>query len=238
MTWQITSYRPKPYDLILWLVLAGFAIGFSRYSSFDWATSSIFFDPASDSFRLRNEPFWATLHTVTRQFSIVLWALLLFFTVRTARRGHHHERVVAGTFILLASAVALAVNGLLKTSSVHSCPWSLVGFGGTAEFFRLLDPVPLNPGNGGCFPSGHAAVGFMWWSVVYACVQWKPSWTYRAITAVLAFGIFCGYLQVVRGAHFVSHILMTAAVTGGCTSLVFHTCIRMSFWREPVKKLI
>lgn len=232
------QHPAKPYDLLLWLGLAVLTISLSRYSSIDWQVASYFHGPQAGGFPLRYDAFWLTAHTLTRNLSTALWAVLLIVTIRQARQHGATERVKAGAFILLASAVALGVNGWLKTHSVHSCPWNLTAFGGNADFFHLLDPVPLNPGSGGCLPSGHAAVGFMWWPVVYACARWRPSWTQAVFTLVMAFGALCGYLQIVRGAHFVSHVLMTAAVTGGCTSLMFHGCIRLKFWRHsPVPAL-
>lgn len=231
-------YSPKPHDLVLWLALALLTVMLSRYSTIDWQVAEFFHGPLPGGFPLRNAPFWAGAHALTRNLSTVLWALLLAVTIRQAHQQGRTELVSAGTFILIASAVALGVNGVLKTHSAHSCPWNLAAFGGTADFFHLLDPVPLNPGSGGCLPSGHAAVGFMWWPVVYACARWRPSLISSAFTLVLAFGLFCGYVQIVRGAHFVSHVLMAAALTGGCTSLIFHLCMRLRFWQlQPVQAL-
>lgn len=211
----------KPYDLLIWLILALTSVFVSRYSQIDWQVASYFHGTGTEGFPLRNSPFWLTAHELTRQFSGLIWAALLLFTWRKWQQNHAIA-AQAGSFILLASLFALAINGLLKTSSAHSCPWSLTAFGGSAEFFRMLDPVPLNAGQGRCLPSGHAAVGFMWWPVVYACARWRPSFTTLAFAAVMSFGAICGVIQIVRGAHFVSHVLMTSAVTGACSSLAFH----------------
>lgn len=234
----VPSASTRPTDLLLWLLLALLTVLWSRYSNMDWQIAELFYDPAAGVFPLRNDSFWSEAHTLTRNFSTLLWLLLLAFTLRHQRLYGQTEAVKAGAFILIASALALAVNGVLKTHSAHSCPWNLKAFGGNADFFHLLDPLPLNPGSGGCLPSGHAAVGFMWWPVVYACARWRPALTSLAFTLVLAFGIVCGYVQIVRGAHFVSHVLMAAAVTGACTSLIFHLCMRLRFWqRLPVQAL-
>jgi len=225
----------QPVDLVLWILLGVMTVLWSRYTQLDWQITRLYYDTTAGGFPLRNNSIWSTAHGLTRNLSTVLWVLLLAYTIRQARLQGSTEHVKACLFILLASAVALGINGTLKTHSVHSCPWNLAAFGGNADYFRLLDPVPLNAGSGGCLPSGHAAVGFMWWPVVYACARWRPSLTTLAFIGVLAFGSFCGYLQVVRGAHFVSHVLMAAAVTGGCTSLIFHGCMRLHFWQaRPV----
>lgn len=218
-------------DLFLWMLLALFTIWWSRESNFDWQITSLFYDPVTHGFPLRNGSIWSTAHSLTRNLSTILWVLLLGFTIQQARLKGSDDTVKAAAFILLASAVALGINGLLKTHSVHSCPWNLTAFGGNADYFRLLEPIPLNAGSGGCLPSGHAAVGFMWWPVVYACARWRPSLAPLAFIIVLAFGAICGYMQIARGAHFVSHVLMAAAVTGGTTSLIFHVCMRLRFWQ-------
>jgi len=229
----------QPIDLVLWTLLGVITVIWSRYTELDWQVTRLYYDTTAGGFPLRNQSLWSSAHGFTRNLSTVLWVLLLAYTIRQARVQRNADRVKACAFILLASTVALAVNGILKTYSVHSCPWSLTAFGGTADYFRLLDPVPLNAGSGGCLPSGHAAVGFMWWPVVYACARWRPSLTTLAFIGVVAFGGFCGYLQIVRGAHFISHVLMAAAVTGGCTSLMFHLCMRMRFWQgRPVTAFI
>lgn len=231
-----TPFRPLPVlarcsDLLLWLLLAAFTVVWSRYSQLDLQISQHFYDPAIAAFPLRNDPFWSGAHALTRNLGTLLWLLLFAFTLREIRQHGSTDRIQAGSFILLASAVALSVNGFLKTHSVHSCPWNLTVFGGHADYFRLLDALPAHPGNGGCLPSGHAAVGFMWWPLVYACARWRPRFTSLAFLIVLAFGAFCGYLQVVRGAHLVSHVLLAASVTGLCTSALFHACTRHRFWQ-------
>lgn len=223
----------RPYDLLLWLGLAVVTVLMSRYSDIDWRVASYFHGAEAGGFPLRNDAFWVTAHSLTRQLSTALWVSLLLFTLHRGHSQRNSTVFKAGSFILLASLTALAVNGLLKTHSAHSCPWSLTAFGGQAEFFHLLDPIPLNPGSGGCLPSGHAAVGFMWWPVVYACARWRPALTHLAFIVVLTLGAACGYIQIVRGAHFVSHVLMTAAVTGACSSIAFHACGRMRFWQRP-----
>lgn len=222
----------KPYDLLVWLGLALTAVFISRYSPIDWQVASYFHGNEAGGFPLRNNAFWLMAHSLTRGLSAVMWLALLAFTVHQYS-VKQTTAFYAGRFILLTSLWALAINGLLKTHSVHSCPWSLAAFGGHSAFFRLLDPVPIDAGSGGCFPSGHAAVGFMWWPVVYACALWRPRLTRHAGVAVAVFGALCGAIQIVRGAHFVSHVVMTAAVTGACTSLAFHMYLRMRAEQPP-----
>src|SRR5690606_4606321 len=83
---------------------------------------------------------------------------------------------------------------------------------GTADFFRIGDPLPLHPGSGRCFPSGHASVAFMWIAAVYASRRWLPQYTKQLIAIVLMPALVAGGVQIARSAHFLSHILFSAAL--------------------------
>ena len=88
------------------------------------------------------------------------------------------------------------------------------------QFFRLFDEVPTHSGPGKCLPSGHAASAFMWLAVLPVL---RGAARRRALFAVLTLGGLAGVVQVVRGAHFPSHILLAAAacaiVVLGATSV-------------------
>ena len=65
-------------------------------------------------------------------------------------------------------------------------------------------------GSGRCFSSGHATKGFAFLTQFFL---WRPFNRRRArlwLTAAMLFGLAMGALQVVRGAHYVSHVLWTA----------------------------
>ncbi len=103
------------------------------------------------------------MHTGLKYLSLALWfALLISWMVSSSavRRGNRYRRAIG--FTLLVAPLAALVVSSLRAISPHSCPWDLSAFGGTAEYFRFFDAVPLNPGPGRCAPSGHAASGFVW----------------------------------------------------------------------------
>lgn len=161
------------------------------------------------------------MHDGIKYLSVLAWVAMLFVAIR-AQWQHDTARYESMVFVLVVSAIAVLINGVFKGLSAHSCPWSLSEFGGQADYFRLLASVPANPGPGGCLPSGHASVAFMWWPLVYACVRWRSEWLWPVAAMVTVFGVFCGYVQMARGAHFMTHILISAAVCGGVTSLAYH----------------
>lgn len=220
------------WDWLLWVGLWLLAVFISRATDIDMTVARYFYDPVSQSFPLRNEWLWSTvLHEGIKNLSTIAWVLLLAATVQAWRQGRmsRYEPLV---FTLVTSAFAIFINGQLKNHSAHSCPWSLDGLGGHADYFRLLNPIPANPGPGNCLPSGHAGVAFMWWPAVYACARWRPEWRWPAALAVLAFGLFCGFVQIARGAHFPSHVLIAAAVCGGATSLCYRLPLLLTDWQH------
>jgi len=220
------------YDWLLWPALWLLALAISRLTDIDMTLASGFYDPVARQFPLSHDPFWAkVLHDDVKHLNAGLWVLLLAATLRAWRRQDlaRYEPMV---FVLLTSAAVVLLNGVLKNHSAHSCPWSLSVFGGNADYFRLLGSLPTNPGPGHCLPSGHAGVAFMWWPAVYACARWRPQWRWPAALLVTGFGVFCGYVQMVRGAHFLTHILIAAAVCGGISSLAYHLPDLAAFLRK------
>src|SRR5690606_5169625 len=86
-------------------------------------------------------------------------------------------------------------------------------YGGDAPFLRLLDSVPTGFDIGHCFPAGHATVG-LWLAAL--CVFWLPHKPRAALTAFcagLGVGLLLGWVQQMRGAHFLFHTLWSAWLT-------------------------
>lgn len=213
-SWSLTD--------IIWPLLAVVAAGLSRDSDIDWLVSRHYFDPLSQGFPARDAWAWRVLgHHMLKDLGVLLWLALAVMVWRAWRR-RDAEVAVPGLFVLLTSLAAVMVNGWLKTHSSHSCPWSLQGLGGTADYFRMLAPLPAHPGSGGCLPSGHAGMGFMWLALIPAARRWCPHRQVPAALGSIAFGLLCGYVQIVRGAHFPSHVVMAAAVCGSIAVLSQH----------------
>ena len=209
----------KPIDILGWIALALLTITVSRYSNIDLAVSSWFYDTSTGSFPLKDTfLFSRILHDGTREFSIGLWLLCSVITWR----ARHTEAFLGWLFVILTALLAVGINGWFKHNSMHSCPWSLTEFGGSADYFRAFETLPAIPGPGRCLPSGHAAVGFMWIPLIYACALWRPQHLCKALLIIVPFAVLCGGIQVARGAHFVTHVMWTAVVCGLTTSLSFH----------------
>ena len=107
---------------------------------------------------------------------------------------------------LAAVAVPLVVSMLKHASSSH-CPWDLTRYGGAEPYVRLLDRMPWHTLAGHCLPAGHASSA-LW--LVAGAIFWLPASPRKALAAALgalALGFALGWMQQLRGAHFLTHTL-------------------------------
>src|SRR5690606_23704522 len=116
-------------------------------------------------------------------------------------------------FVALAALLEPALVGSLKASSNLQCPFGADLYGGAQPLMRLFDAIPEGWRAGHCFPAGHASAG-MWLSALG--VFWLPTRPRMALAwfaAGLSVGLFMGWVQQMRGMHFLSHTLATAWVS-------------------------
>ena len=132
---------------------------------------------------------------------IGIWRPLPF-----ARRLSRRERV-AWVVTTLACVILIP---LLKQVSLTSCPWSLAEFGGTARHVSHWLVGQADGGPGRCFPAGHATAAFCFLPGYFVLRRAAPAAARAWLLATLTAGAVLGGVQVVRGAHYVSHSLWTA----------------------------
>lgn len=148
----------------------------------------------------------------------VIGAVLLDLRCRVFSEGTRRRmRLLACNAVLVPLAVSLA-----KRSSALSCPWDLQVFHGKQPYFRLLDAVPVEAVAGHCWPAGHAS-GMLW--LLGLVVFWLPHRPCRAAvagTVVMAAGLATGWVQQLRGAHFLSHTLWSMWMAGAITAALWY----------------
>ncbi|HEY1057933.1 MAG TPA: phosphatase PAP2 family protein [Limnobacter sp.] len=204
---------------VLLLLLGALIVYINRFTHLDFTVADWFYSSSQHAFPLQHQ-WWAEqlLHNRLKHFSTVLWFGLLAWVLvqRFVRKaGWSHQAL----FVLISSMVSAAVVSLLKTKSMHSCPWDLQAYGGQSTWLPLFydaSSVDLSQaGSGKCFPSGHASVGLMWLGVFFLprirrALAWPAGRHQRALSvAVLSLSLVVGLVQLVRGAHFLSHVLAT-----------------------------
>lgn len=118
-------------------------------------------------------------------------------------------RIVALSALLVPLAIAL-----LKQASSSHCPWDLQPYAGTYPYVRLLESMPADVAPGHCLPAGHASSA-LW--MVALCVFWLPARPRMALVCsavMLGFGFAVGWVQQLRGAHFLTHTLWSMWIAG------------------------
>lgn len=202
----------RPLRQLSWLA-AALALIFvlARYTPLDHVLTGIFYDSAARQFPLRDQTFWAVImHTGLKYLGVAVWfGLLLWWIGFRHQPSRRPMRRAIGFTLLVALLAALTVSSV-RAFSAHSCPWELSLYGGTADYFRFFDAVPPNPGSGRCAPSGHAAVGFVWLTGYIALRDVDRTAARLALAFSLSLGALTGLTQLARGAHFFSHVLLTA----------------------------
>lgn len=116
-------------------------------------------------------------------------------------------RVVAGCAVLIPGIIA----ALKQLSSSH-CPWDIDRYGGSAPYVRLLEALPAGIAPGHCMPAGHASSALWLISLAVLFLPARPRTAAAVFGAMLAFGIALGWLQQMRGAHFLTHTLWSVWV--------------------------
>ncbi|MGH8447380.1 MAG: phosphatase PAP2 family protein, partial [Solimonas sp.] len=102
--------------------------------------------------------------------------------------------------------------GLLKHTTNKDCPWSLERYGGDQPYVLLGEAPPEDKKPGHCFPGGHSSGAFGFFGLYFLMVRRRPAWARRTLAGVLFLGFVFAATQWVRGAHFVSHDLWSAAI--------------------------
>ncbi len=108
-----------------------------------------------------------------------------------------------------ATVACVLLIPLLKQVSLTSCPWSLSEFGGAVAYVSHWAFGVRDGGPGRCFPAGHATAAFCFLPGYFALRERAPGAARGWLLAVVAAGAVLAGVQVVRGAHFLSHSLWT-----------------------------
>lgn len=186
----------------------------------DLPISRLFAD--TSGFALRDQWFVSgVLHSGARWVAWVVAIVLVVGIWRPlpfARDVPRRERVLW----VLATIACVALIPLLKQVSLTSCPWSLAEFGGPARKVSHWLVGQADGGTGRCFPAGHATAAFCFLPGYFILRDVAPVAARRWLLATLAAGLFMTMVQVVRGAHFVSHSLWTGWWCWALTLVLLH----------------
>jgi membrane-associated PAP2 superfamily phosphatase len=118
------------------------------------------------------------------------------------------SRREAAFLLVCLAVIPLAVGVLKKTTGVFG-PWKIARYGGTYPYRSLLESIPYVPGQerGRGFPAGHCSGGFALMGLYFV----GSHRTTRVLGVILglAAGWSVGVYQILKGAHYLSHTVVT-----------------------------
>lgn len=199
------------------LLVAGLA-WVAGSNGWDERIAAHFYNATQSGFPLRDNWIMKTLlHDGGKELPVLAALVLLGTRVhghspRSRWHASRHDRAYALAVLL----VSVSIAGLLKDHTPMQCPWSLDAFGGAQPHHSLAawlhGLVPADARAGHCWPSGHAAGAFGLAGLYFVARQRGHVTAMPWLIAVLGWGLLSGWVQVARGAHFMSHVLWSAAL--------------------------
>jgi membrane-associated PAP2 superfamily phosphatase len=174
-------------------------------SGLDRAVSQLF--GTAQGFALRDNWFLTrVMHDGSRWLAwLILGAMILF-------AGLSEPCILRKSMLWAIAGTLLAILLVqwLKWISATSCPWDLQLFGGEASFVSHWNFLVSDGGPGRCFPAGHASTAFAFlpaWMALQRHLR-RP----RLVLGIFVIsGLVLGVVQVLRGAHFFSHVMWSGS---------------------------
>lgn len=211
-----------------WLVVAAVLTALAGVTDLDRQFAGIFFDATTRSFPLMND-WWLkdVLHDAARTASAmgaltVLAATCLAWSARRPTSLRTRRRELA--FMSGALFAAAALVGTLKHFSMHACPWDVADFGGSAAYLPLLGHDAHAVAVQGCLPAAHPLTGYAWLCVGFVLYPASAARARAAWLAAATLGTLFGFVQIMRGAHFLSHVLWSAWTVWAVDLALLATC--------------
>jgi membrane-associated PAP2 superfamily phosphatase len=200
----------RTLDIVL-IVSGLLIIWIGNYSNLDLALADAMFDRASGTFPWRHA--WLAegfnhgiLKTVMQVMGVSALAVAVWDWARPRPSWTAARRTGVRVLALSAILVPIIISVLKHFSDSH-CPWDLQRYGGREPYVRLLEMLPTGVAPGQCLPAGHAS-GALW--LIALAVFWLPHRPRMAAAVgglMLLLGLAVGWMQQLRGAHFLTHTL-------------------------------
>lgn len=115
-------------------------------------------------------------------------------------------------WVFVGMVISTSAVAILKHYNQHACPWDLTLYGGHLPLLALFESLPAGVEAGQCFPAGHPSGGFALMAFYFAFMVTKPRFAQAMLAVGLMMGLIMGGVQIIRGAHFLSHVLWSGWV--------------------------
>lgn len=210
-----TSQKLQPSSLRFWfkhgvppLILMLLMLLVYPHTHLDTRITDFFYDTQLHRFTLKNDYFLTVwMHVRLKWFvvAVALASLLAALSSYSLSRLQAYRLSMWWAFagmVISSSAVSL-----FKHYSMHGCPWDVTLYGGSLPLLDLFASLPAGAEAGRCFPAGHPSGGFALMAFYFAFMHSKPRFSTLMLWGGLLMGLLMGFVQIMRGAHFLSHVL-------------------------------
>lgn len=168
--------------------------------------------------------YWLTqtlLHDQIKHLHTLAIIGLLGYAIRHKIRNPDCHINRANLFLITALLVSYTVITSIKHSLNMDCPWDLNRYGGLYPYIDFLEQRLPMMKRGLCFPAGHASLGYSWLALFFYFLVTRPSLSKWGIVAPALLGLGLGFVQQLRGAHFILDDMATLLICWLCSGLLF-----------------
>jgi membrane-associated PAP2 superfamily phosphatase len=197
----------------------------SQFTDFDLAISNLFLLDSGRFWLQEYKDLGIQLHDYPKYFSMLVG---IFFWLNTitliACNKFFFKRFLAPKDVIYIATAAIIIPVVIwnirEISAMH-CPRELIEYGGDFTYLRIFDAIPFYWESGQCSPSAHAS-SFLW---LGSFLFIKNASIKKWILFYLMIFLICS-VQILRGAHFVSHIFYSFACAHLILSFLYFKCFK------------
>lgn len=208
-----TTQRSKHASNAVYALFCGLIVlvFLQQYTGVDVAVANFYFDPTSQTFPWKNTWFANDFMHVYIKHVIeilggVIISICLLDLIYPIKKISQCLKLRL-RFVAISATLIPTIIALLKAHASSHCPWDTEQFGGHYPHLKLFESLPATLKAGHCLPAGHASTGL--WLAAF-CIFWLPHAPRKAFFVFLlglSVGFVLGWVQQMRGAHFLSHTL-------------------------------
>ena len=193
-----------------------FVILFNVYPEIDIIVSKLFFKDNVFSLRGRYNGFIQFIDHFIQFGCISIWIIYIgYYTTKAIRKnGCTIIRKQLSYVCTIACGGSIALVHFIKHHFMRCRPHYTDIFGGPAQF---TNPWTYNTsafvGQSSClsFVSGHAAIGFLLYSIAFLYTNYDSRRRYYIIIGSIVGGLF-GFIRIIQGEHFLSDVIFSGYV--------------------------
>ncbi len=147
---------------------------------------------------------------------IIVFTLSLLILALGPRRWREHFNIPEPArarllVVVLSVIITPTLIGQIKHYTWVACPWDIQRYGGDLPYLKVMEPYP--PGTRpevliASFPAAHPSGGFALLALAGLAVTRRRQ--LLGIAAGLGMGGIMGLYQMAKGAHYLSHVLISA----------------------------